>query len=135
MCALALSACMTVGEDFVSPQTGPTSAGYAMAGDAAPPGVVLGSAAAGPWWMSFGSAELDGVIRQALANSPSLGDDLQDGGAAMTAYARLQYQALPDTERAAIEAALLRYCELDTLAMVMAVQAWQAEVTETTTKA
>jgi outer membrane protein TolC len=72
MCALALSACMTVGEDFVSPQTGPTSAGYAMAGDAAPPGVVLGSAAAGPWWMSFGSAELDAVIRQALANSPSL---------------------------------------------------------------
>jgi NodT family efflux transporter outer membrane factor (OMF) lipoprotein len=72
MAALALSACTTVGEDFVSPQTGPTPGGYAMAGDAASPRVVPGATAAGPWWMSFGSAELDAVIRQALANSPSL---------------------------------------------------------------
>ncbi len=52
-------------------------------------------------------------------------DVLREGGAAMAAYARLQFEDLPGGQRAAIEAALLRYCELDTLAMVMAVQALQ----------
>jgi hypothetical protein len=50
--------------------------------------------------------------------------ELQDGGAAMAAYARLQFEALDPVARAGIEEALLRYCELDTLAMVMAAQAW-----------
>lgn len=51
---------------------------------------------------------------------------LRDGGAAMTAYARLQFESVSHAERSLVEAALLRYCELDTLAMVMAVQAWRA---------
>lgn len=57
-----------------------------------------------------------------------LAPELQEGGAAMAAYALLQSGdvAHPD----AIKAALLRYCELDTLAMVMAVQAWKAWVEE-----
>ena len=55
----------------------------------------------------------------------SLPEALQDGGAAMTAYARLQFEDLSTERRAQIESALLRYCELDTLAMAMAVQAWQ----------
>lgn len=62
---------------------------------------------------------------QALLDA-GVGPALQEGGAAMAAYARLQFEALDARERGAIEAALLRYCELDTLAMVMAVQAWQA---------
>ena len=57
-------------------------------------------------------------------------DDLQEGGTAMAAYVRLQDPALPAGERSAIEAALLRYCELDTLAMVMAVQAWKQWVVD-----
>lgn len=57
-----------------------------------------------------------------------LAAELQDGGAAMAAYAKLQFEDLPDAQRRSIEAALLRYCELDTLAMVMAVQAWTAAV-------
>ncbi len=52
-------------------------------------------------------------------------EELRDGGAALFAYARLQFEDLPAWRRAAIEAALLRYCELDTLAMVMAFQAWR----------
>ena len=52
--------------------------------------------------------------------------DLQEGSAAMAAYARLQFEEIDTRERDAIEKALLRYCELDTLAMVMAVQAWKA---------
>ena len=51
-------------------------------------------------------------------------DELAEGGAAMTAYARLQFEDLPDAVRQEIESALLRYCELDTLAMVMIYQTW-----------
>jgi len=54
-------------------------------------------------------------------------DDLviAEGGAATTAYARLQFESLNPATRIKINEALLRYCELDTLAMVMIVQAWK----------
>jgi hypothetical protein len=54
-------------------------------------------------------------------------DDLAicEGGAAATAYARLQFESLAPEARRHLEQALLRYCELDTLAMVMVVQGWQ----------
>lgn len=51
---------------------------------------------------------------------------LRDGGAAMAAYVRLQFENVQASEREAVKSALLRYCELDTLAMLMAVQAWSA---------
>jgi Domain of unknown function(DUF2779) len=50
---------------------------------------------------------------------------IAEGGAAATAYARLQFESLDDETRSRIKASLLRYCELDTLAMVMIVQGWQ----------
>ena len=53
---------------------------------------------------------------------------IRHGGAAMTAYARLQYEEMEDFERDAIVKALLQYCELDTLAMVMLYEAWREEV-------
>ena len=53
---------------------------------------------------------------------------IRHGGAAMTAYARLQYEEMQDFERDAIIKALLQYCELDTLAMVMLYEAWGKEV-------
>jgi hypothetical protein len=46
-------------------------------------------------------------------------EDIADGGAALTAYAKLQYQDMTDNERSQITKGLLMYCELDTLAMVM----------------
>lgn len=46
-------------------------------------------------------------------------DGVADGGAALTAYAKLQYQDMSDKEREEITKGLLKYCELDTLAMVM----------------
>jgi len=52
-------------------------------------------------------------------------DEVGEGGAAMIAYAKLQYCELPDAEREAIRMALLRYCELDTLAMVMLYEYWE----------
>lgn len=55
------------------------------------------------------------------------GDDedegsINQGGLAMTAYNYTQFNCLSAAERLSIEQALLRYCELDTLAMVMLVQ-------------
>ena len=57
------------------------------------------------------------------------GDDsiIAEGGAAATAYARLQFEQMDTQTRERIESALLRYCELDTLAMAMIVEAWQAD--------
>ena len=52
-------------------------------------------------------------------------DQLKDGGAAMTAYAMLQFAEMSDYERKEIENALLKYCELDTLAMVMIFEGWK----------
>jgi hypothetical protein len=46
-------------------------------------------------------------------------EDLNNGGAALTAYGYLQYTDMTEGERAKLTQALLRYCELDTLAMVM----------------
>ena len=46
-------------------------------------------------------------------------EGIADGGAALTAYAKLQYEDMTDKERAKITTGLLKYCELDTLAMVM----------------
>lgn len=68
-----------------------------------------------------------------LGESLSVGQDPDDlviaeGGAAATAYSRLQFEDLQDAQRVKIKQALLRYCELDTLAMVMVVQGWQQEI-------
>ncbi|HRV75741.1 MAG TPA: DUF2779 domain-containing protein [Caldisericia bacterium] len=56
-----------------------------------------------------------------------LSDDnqLNDGGAAMTAYARLQFEDMSDYEFEEIRKALLKYCELDTMAMVMIYEGWK----------
>ncbi len=48
--------------------------------------------------------------------------ELGDGTAAMTAYNKLQYSFIDETERQTIAKALLNYCELDTLAMVIIMQ-------------
>lgn len=53
---------------------------------------------------------------------------IAEGGAAATAYSRLQFEDLEDEARTRIISALLRYCELDTLAMVMIMQGWQSMV-------
>ena len=49
---------------------------------------------------------------------------LRDGGAAMIAYARAQYEEMGEYEREQLFQALRKYCELDTLAMVMLYEGW-----------
>ena len=51
--------------------------------------------------------------------------ELSNGGAALTAYAKLQFTEMSDYEREALSQGLLKYCELDTLAMVMIYEAWR----------
>ncbi len=46
-------------------------------------------------------------------------EGIDNGGAALIAYSKLQFQEMNDAERLEIRKALLMYCELDTLAMVM----------------
>ena len=60
------------------------------------------------------------------------GDDsiIAEGGAAATAYARLQFEQMDPQTRERIKSALLRYCELDTLAMAMIMEAWRADCRE-----
>ncbi len=52
-------------------------------------------------------------------------DRLKDGGGALTAYARMQFEEMSDYERSELSAALLKYCELDTMAMVMIYEGWR----------
>jgi hypothetical protein len=53
---------------------------------------------------------------------------IKDGGAAMSAYIRMQFEDLDDKIKDGIEKALLKYCELDTLAMVMIYEAWREDI-------
>ena len=88
------------------------------------------------WWVSE-----NGIVRDPYKLLPPVFDDIsnadlqdeesaefgdiQQGGAATTAYARLQFDEIAADRRAGVEAALKRYCELDTLAMVMIYEAWR----------
>lgn len=56
---------------------------------------------------------------EALENTLSEIEDIANGGAALTAYSKLQFTDMDDSEIKVLTEALLKYCELDTLAMVM----------------
>lgn len=56
---------------------------------------------------------------EAIENSLSEIESINDGGAALAAYGKLQYTDMEQQEIDEIQKALLKYCELDTLAMVM----------------
>jgi hypothetical protein len=61
----------------------------------------------------------EGWSEEELENTLSEIEDIDNGGAALTAYGKLQYTDMTKAEVAELTAALLKYCELDTLAMVM----------------
>jgi hypothetical protein len=65
------------------------------------------------------------LAAEMLGEEPAPDDvEVAEGGAAAMAYARLQFEDLSAAQRTQIEQALLRYCELDTFAMVMIMEAW-----------
>jgi hypothetical protein len=49
---------------------------------------------------------------------------INQGGAASNAYLRLQFEDLQPDARVSLRKGLLRYCELDTLAMGLVLQSW-----------
>lgn len=69
-------------------------------------------------------SDLDLETMDALITDGSIAD----GGAAMTAYARMQFTEMSDGEVERVSTALLKYCELDTFAMVLIFQYWQHEI-------
>ncbi len=69
-----LAGCKAVGPDFQSPAA-PTTPGYLMQGDAPSDFARLSpdQRVAGAWWKSFGSADLDRVMDQALSGNQTVG--------------------------------------------------------------
>ena len=51
-------------------------------------------------------------------------DEIREGGATLAALLR-QFEEMSDIERNEIRKALLKYCELDTFAMVMIYEGWK----------
>ena len=62
---------------------------------------------------------LSDIVGAELIDSIFRKDSLADGGAAMKAFQVLQFSDISIEEKNALRTALLNYCELDTLAMVM----------------
>ncbi len=69
----------------------------------------------------------EGIDEQMKANFLT-DENLAGGGEAMTAYAKMQFTEMTDIEKKHIEEGLYRYCELDTLAMIIIFQYWQFEL-------
>ena len=73
--ATALAGCKTVGPNFAPPAP-PTVPGYLMIGDTPPAAAEVslapGAHPAGAWWKSFGSADLDRVMDQALSGNQTI---------------------------------------------------------------
>jgi len=63
---------------------------------------------------------IDSSIIETFVNDSKIAD----GGAAMTAYSKIQFSEMSELERESVINALLKYCELDTLAMVMIYEHW-----------
>lgn len=79
------------------------------------------------WWQQGpDGAVLDPyrLLIEELDEHCAIAERINQGGAASNAYLRLQFEDLPPDTRASLRRGLLRYCELDTLAMGMVLQAW-----------
>lgn len=80
------------------------------------------------WWQEgdgTGGMPIDPYSLLALLEHESGGNAIAEGGDAIAAYGTLQREDLDPSVCAKLQSSLLRYCELDTLAMVMMVQALQ----------
>ncbi|RYZ84703.1 MAG: DUF2779 domain-containing protein [Proteobacteria bacterium] len=80
----------------------------------------------GPVFSDMSAVDLDLLVKA---------DSIADGGAAMSAYARMQFSEMSDVEVDKVGNALLRYCELDTFAMVMIYEHWKSEIAKILGKA
>ena len=65
-----------------------------------------------PVFSEWSAEEMDAMVISDI-------EELNNGGAALTAYGKMQYTDMSQNEIDALTKSLLKYCELDTLAMVM----------------
>ena len=81
------------------------------------------------WWSQDSNGKVIDPYELLITQLDGLDEDviqaesINQGGAASYAYLKLQYEDLTDRERESLRSGLLRYCELDTLAMAFIVQA------------
>lgn len=75
------------------------------------------------WWQADPTGAARSPYRLMLSDREDEG--IRRGTEAMVVYARLLSEDLTSEEEQSLRKALLRYCELDTLAMVMIYQHWQ----------
>ncbi len=63
-------------------------------------------------------------------DSEDISGDMQvnNGGLALSAYGKMQFTNISSTDRSILSKALLRYCELDTMAMVFILEYFQHEL-------
>lgn len=74
------------------------------------------------WWQSDSVGDAQSPYRLMLNNQEQ---GVRRGTEAMVVYARLLSEDLDDQQQEHLQEALLRYCEVDTLAMVMIFQHWK----------
>jgi hypothetical protein len=102
----------------------------------APGGIPSLNFVAQQWWQENAGAPInpydllpkvfDDLPPEAVARLEADDDmEIAQGGAATTAWARFQFEESATMERDKVAGALRRYCELDTLAMVMIYEAWR----------
>ena len=70
----------------------------------------------------------EGYSNETLDQFFEMDEELRDGGAAMMAYAYLQFTDISALQKELIKNALSKYCELDTMAMVMIWEYWGNEI-------
>jgi len=63
-------------------------------------------------------------IEETIKKNFLMKGDIREGGAAMTAFGLMQFANISDFERESIAQGLLKYCELDTMAMVLIWECW-----------
>jgi len=67
----------------------------------------------------FTEAELEAI--EPMLNA----SEIAEGGTAMMAFAMMQFIEMTEAESTKIQNALLKYCELDTFAMVLIYEHWR----------
>jgi len=77
------------------------------------------------WWQPAGNSEAQSPYRLMVESEQEV-EGVRRGTEAMVVYAKLLSEELSESQREAYKKALLRYCEVDTLAMLMIYQHWSS---------
>ena len=79
------------------------------------------------WWLQSADGKVVDPYKLLVGELGAEGEEaekINQGGAASNAYLRLQFEDLQSDTRNSLRKGLLRYCELDTLAMGFVLQSW-----------